>query len=309
MGNVFESSVMSGLDTIQYLPVSTRPLSTGSRVMLRDGRAFIPIARSGCGVGCKYCYISDPAGEAVPLTRIQMHRLLDDLSAYMGMPGEPRPIMAIGCDTEVGVSPQLTDNALVCLDFAARRGLPVQIATKFPLAPSLRAALEEWPANSAPPVVFTTLTTAALSARIEPNAPHPAERSANFGAHLPTWYSYALIKPFLSTSHEDKEHLLNLLALRRPDGVVVGVRYRRRNDMDNRGDPHPIASDWIATLPSPSARVFVRRLSALGLRVFMNTQCASSWHDPSLDSTIVRDNYPHLCVQCGRCDKEGPVAR
>jgi hypothetical protein len=309
MRSVFESGILPRADTIRYLPVSTGSLDTGIKVALRDSRAFVPIAQSGCGVACKYCYISKPASAVMPLSPVQMHALLDGLGSYIQRPGEPRPIMSIGCDTEVGVSPQLTDNVLICLDFAARHGLPVQIATKFPLAPALREALENWPADSAPAMVFTTITTVALSARIEPNAPHPVERSANFAAHLPTWQSYALIKPFLNTSYKDKEYLLNLLTLRRPDGVVVGVRYRKRREPESDGDPHPIAPDWIADLPSEPAKAFVRRLSALGLRVFMNTQCASSWHDPSLDSTVVRDNYPYLCVQCGRCPKEERVAR
>jgi hypothetical protein len=218
--------------------------------------------------------------------------------------------MAIGCDTEVGVSPQLTNNVLTCLEFAVGHGLPVQIATKFPLAPALRNALENWPADLAPPMVFTTITTMTISSQIEPNAPAPAARAANFARHLPSWQSYALIKPFLSTSANDKDLLVDLLAEQRGlDGVVVGVRYRRRSAHGSLGDPHPVAPDWIATLPSESARVFVRRLGDLGLRVFMNTQCASSWHDPSLDSTIVRVNYPHLCVQCGRCPEEERVAR
>jgi hypothetical protein len=309
MGTVFESSTLPRADATRHLPASTGALGTDIKVAFRDSRAFIPIARSGCGVACKYCYISAPASKAVPLSRRHMYKLLDELRSYIHQSHQPRPIMAIGCDTEVGVSPQLTDNALICLDFAARYSLPVQIATKFPLASALREALEGWPAVSAPPMVFTTITTLTLSRRIEPNAPDPAERSLNFMTHLPTWQSYALIKPFLSTTPEDKEFLLDLLASHRPDGVVVGVRYRRRHALDNHGDPHPIAPDWISALPSDSARVFLRRLGELGLRVFMNTQCASSWHDPTLDPTVVRDNYPYLCVQCGRCPEEERVAR
>jgi hypothetical protein len=305
MGKAFESSLLLGEDKTRYLPLSPEGHDSIIRAKFRDGRLFVPIARSGCGVACKYCYISSPAESVVPLSLEHLCELLDDLRGYLQRPDEPRPIMAIGCDTELGVSPQLTNNVLLCLDFAVRHGLPVQVATKFPLAPALKNALESWPAESAPPMVFTTITAVAMSKRIEPNAPHPFERATNFSEHLPTWQSYALIKPFLSTSPEDKQLLLNLLATHRPDGVVVGVRYRRRQAKGNLGDPHPVMPDWIATLPSESARVFIRQLSDLGLRVFMNTQCASAWHDPSLDSTIVRTNYPHLCVQCGRCPEEG----
>lgn len=306
---MFDLGSLTRADVIQHLPVSTGLPAAPTRVALRDNRVFIPLARSGCGVACKYCYIPAPAAKVVPLSRAHMSKLLDDLRNHLQGPEQSRPIMAIGCDTEVGISPELTANVLACLDFATRHDLPVQIATKFPLRPPLREALESWPTDSTAPMVFTTITTITLSKRIEPNAPSPIERAANFTAHLPAWQSYALVKPFLNTPPDDKERLLNLLAAHRPDGVVVGVRYRRRHTPADLGDPHPIAPDWISTLPSESARMFVRKLSDLGLRVFMNTQCASFWHDPSLDPTVVRNNYPHLCVRCGRCPEEGKVAR
>jgi ferredoxin len=310
MGSVFESDLLLSADPVRYLATPPESSDSGVKVVFRDGRAFIPIARSGCGVACKYCYIASPADNVVPLSPRQVQKLLESLRRCLLDPREPRPIMAIGCDTEVGVSPSLTNNVLACLDFAAQHTLPVQIATKFPLALELRDALENWPADLAPPMVFTTITTMTISKRLEPNAPDPATRAANFASHLPRWQSYALIKPFLNTSAEDRDFLVGLLGAQHGlDGVVVGVRYRRRSAAGNLGDPHPVARDWIATLPSEAAKVFVRRLGDLGLRVFMNTQCASSWHDPSLDSTIVRINYPHLCVQCGRCPEEERVCR
>ncbi len=303
-----EPGLLLRMDQLKHLPASATSIDPGVSVAFRDGRAFIPIARSGCGIGCKYCYISAPSAKVQPLLPEYMHILLGDVRDHIYKYYQPVPIIAIGCDTEVGVSPQLVNNALICLEFAARYHLPVQLATKFPLPTALRGALDNWPIPNAPPMVFTTITTVTISARIEPNAPSPAERSANFTAHLPTWQSYALIKPFLQTTGEDREALLELLAANRPDGVVVGVRYRRRRTTDH-GDPHPVTSDWIATLPSDSARLFILRLTEMGLRVFMNTQCASSWHNLSLDSTIVRNKYPHLCVQCGRCPEEARVAR
>lgn len=301
MADSLASGTLARSQTIQYLPLPTATANPGIKLTFRDSRVFVPIAQSGCGVACKYCYIPAPASGVVPLSPGLMCDLLEQLRTFLQRPDEPRPIMAIGCDTEVGVSTDLADNVLRCLDFAVTHDLPVQLATKFPLSQPLRETLGRWPADAAPPIVFTTITTAAMSQRLEPNAPTPAERSANFADHSPSWRSYALIKPFLPTSADDKDSLIDLLAMNRPDGVVVGVRYRRRHSLANRGDPHPIAPDWIANLPSESAKLFIARLSDLGLRVFMNTQCASSWHDPSLDSSIVRDKYPHLCVQCGRC--------
>ena len=272
------------------------------KVTIRYGRAFIPLASSGCGVGCKYCYITRPDGVVSALSVSRMRELLQIVEAYMDKrPKAPRPILAIGCDTEIGMSQAVLDNAMICLEFAAKYRLPVQISTKFPLAWSLRQKLDNWPLADSPPVVFTTITTVSLSARLEPNAPSPAERSTNFGQHSPSWLSYALIKPFFPTSRDDKLALLELLTQSRPDGIVVGVRYRHKEILNVVDDVHPIANDWVAVPPTASARQFVMQLTGVGFRVFMNTQCVSAWINASSHGIIVKKKYPHLCVNCGNC--------
>jgi DNA repair photolyase len=226
---------------------------------------------------------------------------LQTVRSYMDdRPLERRPVLAIGCDTEVAISSETVTNALMCLDFAREHNLPVQLATKFPLHGALRRTLDRWPYPESPPVIFTTITTIALSKRLEPNAPTPAERAANFRQHSPAWRSYALIKPFLAIPDRDRRDLVELLRTKRPDGVVVGIRYRRSSS-NISGDAHPVASDWIATLPSGSARRLATQLTVTGLRVFMNTQCVTAWHNRSSDGQVVKEKFPHLCVGCGRC--------
>jgi hypothetical protein len=276
--------------------------SWAGRVTFHDDRVFVPLAVSGCGVGCKYCYIDRPASDVDPLPAARMRTILKGVEDYLKeLPQGFRPIIAIGCDTEVGISPALAANALMYLDFAAEHRLPVQISTKFPLDQSLRQRLDEWMFADCHPVVFTTITSVSLSARIEPGAPTPATRATNFRQHSRSWSSYALIKPFLATSESDKEALLELLERNRPDGVVVGIRYRRKVAEDRPGDPHPVASGWIASPPSESAQRFAARLKEIGHRVFMNTQCVSAWHNSSSHGLVVKSDHPYLCVDCGAC--------
>jgi hypothetical protein len=271
-------------------------------VTLQDGRAFIPLASRGCGIGCKYCYIASPASAVEALPEARVRDLLQTLGDHIDrLPSASRPILAIGCDTEIAISRAVLANAMMCLDFATELHLPVQVATKFPLPDPLLHRFDHWPIDCPKPIVFTTITTMLLSSRLEPNAPTPEKRSANFRRHGIAWRSFALIKPFLETSHKDRETLLELLMRGRPDGIVVGVRYRRARASNAPGDVHPVAKKWIAVPPSVAALQFVTRLTELGFRVFMNTQCASAWHNASSDGLIVKQKYPHLCVNCGAC--------
>ena len=272
------------------------------------GRVFVPLAVSGCGVGCKYCYIGSPAGRARALPASRMAVLLRGLARSIDAGTiTTDTLVAIGCDTEVAISSAMTANALMCLDFADTYRLPVQLATKFPLPEPLRHRLDSWSPHNPHPVVFTTITTIASSARIEPNAPRPAERVVNFGPHGGHWLSYALVKPFLAQSESDICELLALLDGNRPDGVVVGIRYRRAAGTAVPGSPHPIAEDWMSVPLPQEARAFMARLLSMGFRLFMNTRCVSAWHNSGPQGVLVRRDHPHLCVNCGACDDKSAM--
>lgn len=273
-----------------------------------DGRIFLPLAAGGCGVGCRYCYIPSPNGPARAMSPSRLRAMLKSLTKSKAWRAGPTgPIISIGYDTELAMTDAVLANALTCLDFAREHGLPVQLATKFPLPAPLRERLESWPGSGPATAVFTSITTVALSSRLEPGAPDPAKRAANFHRIGDGWLSYALIKPFLAFSAEDQKCLVDLLTRHaRPDGVVVGIRYRRAAAPVTRPDDedvrrHPIMPNWTGVPLPGQARDLVARLTTLGLRVFLSTRCVSAHHNRSGHGMSVKQRSPELCVGCGAC--------
>jgi hypothetical protein len=94
---------------------------------------------------------------------------------------------------------------------------------------------------------------------------------------------------------------MDLLCEQRPDGAVVGVRYRRRTVATESGREHPFAKGWIGQAPSVDVLEFVDRLRSLNFPVFMNTRCVTAWHNSSAHGQSVKRNSPYLCVGCGAC--------
>ncbi|HEY8473263.1 MAG TPA: hypothetical protein VIL37_11605 [Natronosporangium sp.] len=105
------------------------------KVTIEDDRIFVPLVERGCGVGCRYCYISAPQAEIQAISPIRLRELLDSLtSSGVWRTGPEGPLIAIGHDTEFAGSAATIANALACLDFARHHRLPLQLATKFPLS-------------------------------------------------------------------------------------------------------------------------------------------------------------------------------
>jgi hypothetical protein len=273
--------------------------------VIENGRIFLDLASQGCGVGCRYCYIAEPAAGVRPLPVAQIRATLVQLMEVLGSarPESP-PLLTIGADTEVSAHPDIVRNAEECLAFGAEHQLPAQLATKFPLPPSLLSCLNSWPAQAPTPVVFTTITTVTRFRELEPGAPPPIVRADNFSLPRQRWLSYALVKPFHSASARDSDELLDLFLRKRPDGVVVGAHYQHepagaRQNGDRYG--HPFATGWSSYGLTEQGRAFANKLHESGLRRFLNTRCVTAWHNASNHGRLIKEQFSPLCVSCGAC--------
>ncbi|MGH8424975.1 MAG: hypothetical protein ACRER3_21860 [Pseudomonas fluorescens] len=276
------------------------------KIRIENNRVFVDLVAKGCGVGCKYCYISAPSATVEPLTATELKVVLRRVEQIVhDSRNDSKPLLAIGCDTEIDASRVVQERANECLQFAQKHRLPLQIATKFPLSQQLLARLNCWPAQCPMPTVFTTITTVSLFRQLEPGAPPPAERARNFTTGRQRWLSYALVKPFLPASAKDSRGLLDLFLRSRPDGVVVGVHYRRGDhfvDKSKKSFEHPYNRDWHSSGLSQQAREFVSLLQMHDIRTFATTRCVTAWHNKTNHGQSVKRHSPELCVNCGACE-------
>jgi DNA repair photolyase len=268
-------------------------------------RIFIELAEEGCGIGCRYCYISGPSTPVQPLPMTVIAKNLEDIpERFRYSQGKNGPLLSVGCDTEIGANPAVSGNADLCLAFAAEQRLPLQLATKFPLDDSLVKRLDQWPDDAPTPIVFTTITTITRHREMEPKAPPPLERAHNFKIPRKKWLSYALVKPFGPASISDTGPLLELFTTTQPDGVVVGTQYNRgtaKLSERNEYKEHPYIRNWYSKDPMEEALEFAEKIRENGFEVFLSTRCATAHHNKSDHGLIIHNQYPMLCVKCGSC--------
>jgi len=284
---------------------SNLPYTESERIKVvvwgQSRRVFPRFVHHGCGIGCSYCYIDGPADPPVYLNDEEVETWLRQI------PEGPSVTVSLASDTEPFLTARSIDIAERYLRACQQRMVNVQISTKCQLPKSTLALLDQWQSPQRP-VVFTTITSVELAARLEPGAVSPALRAVNFQGHSDSWRSVALVKPLLHLSITDRHEVAALLADASPDAVVLGVRYWRAHGAELADESllrHPCDPRWVGVTPSDRDLELVGALSVPGRPIFMNTECVVDYFNHNGSGRQIFERYNQLCTHCGVCEGGG----
>ncbi len=238
-----------------------------------DTRVFVPLSSNeGCTIGCKYCYIAALGEQPTPFAPAQFSEML------YGITEDPRythgdTLISFGC-VDDPFHPGLTDNLIQGLAHFAKFDSPhsplLQLASKLTVPEEIKEFAADWPKNKYPPVTSVSLTTIANAATIEPNAPNPEQRAANFHTlRVLGWCSIAMMKPFSPGMPRETDNFADLYSRHQPDAIVVGSRYTRERPGNSQPQRphHPTAPNWVEIDNVAQMNKFTKDLqSALGAR-------------------------------------------
>lgn len=268
-------------------------------ITIGPGRAFLPISTSGCGSGCKYCFISDPDGQPNYVAPAEIDASLSELlSSPDFSPGVNGTLLSLAPETE----PMRGERSIALLNqYLAELlplGNPIQIATKE------RVPTDWWEhvLDCAQLVLFTSFSTLLRAERIEPRAAAPNTRLLNFD--LPTTgkaRQVALIKPFLRQTARELEEFATAFMQHMPDAQCVGIQYVANKSDRSERLHHPLFEGWTSPPPSSLLHEFAGALrERLNIPTFHNSTCVSAYF---LDRLPPRPIWriPGLCVRCRDC--------
>lgn len=260
---------------------------------------MVPLAASGCGFGCTYCYVPDRLRTAEPLPRAELLRDLQSLTSDSRF--GPETVISLGCDSEPVLESTLP-NLLFVLDYFTKYGNPIQIAMKSEVPRAVTERLED-PAFRFPPVLFTSMTSLSKWRQLEPGAPPVSERMRNLGVERRRWKSCVLIKPVMAQTLKEAGTIKEFLLGSGADAVVAGVKYRpNQPDVTFGSSEHALADGWWSEPSSRDHQEFVSDLAkALSIPVFMSSLCASAYFGVAPLALEVARDPRGLCVGCGVC--------
>jgi ferredoxin len=266
-------------------------------------RAFLDIAASGCGTGCRYCYIAAPRAAQ----RLQSSAVMDQaLEQLVGdsrfRPGVGGSLITLSPNTEpfkTTDSEALTNRILTAL---LPLGNSIQLATKERIPESTLAIADHHAHSKRQLVIFLSMTSLRLAAHLEPEAAPVAERVQNVSrVRQRRCTACVYIKPFLPVARAEVGQFVELLLPHSPELVCVGVLYRHAWTGD-RHLSHPMRADFYATAVSSAQQEFCATLERqLGAHVFLTSTCVSSYLVDKEPPVPVWRDYPQLCVRCRAC--------
>lgn len=191
-------------------------------LILEKGRIFIDIAYTGCGSGCKYCYVPSSSEKQEVAPYSDFEKIVKILNEY----GEKDKYVISFCpNTEPFKSKESIARVLWVLQELHRDRFYFQISTKEYISDSLLEKLNILAKES---TIFINVSIPFLETqRIEPGAATRDQRVSNIVrirnySHL---RSGLYIKPCTSNAVDNAERYISIINKVQPDYVCVGVSF------------------------------------------------------------------------------------
>jgi len=273
---------------------------------LRGDRAFVNITTRGCGSGCSYCYIDGPKLRQSFVAETEIKRTAKALLAHEDfIPGRMGTIVSLCPDSDPFKTPESVRLFEMLLCEVIPLGNPIQIPTK-EVYPASSLALIARLAHRNQVVAFTSFSTLARAATVEPGAASIADRFDNFRRCRDHGvFSGLYLKPFLPSTVRDLEEFILRTNETRPDSLCVGILYSTTDKGDQSEYNHPVHAELSAKPIDDAFKHFVERFKiATGVPMFHSSVCVSAYALNRFPTPHIWRSYPSLCVGCRDCEAD-----
>lgn len=191
-------------------------------LIAEKGRTFVDIAYSGCGSGCKYCYVPSASEKQALASFEDLMQIADCLNHSTWKDGH---IVSFCPNTEPFKSTESTERALFLLQRLQDKRFYIQISTKEYIDDVLMRELDALAKKNA---IFVNVSTPVLSSReMEPRAADIEHRISNIERiRLYPYLRCGLyIKPCFRSAVDDVEQYAAVINRTKPDYVCIGPTF------------------------------------------------------------------------------------
>lgn len=191
-------------------------------LIIEKDRTFVDVAYSGCGSGCKYCYVPSASEKQVLVSPEDLRQMVDYLNNLDWKGGH---IISFCPNTEPFKSIESTKRVLSILQRLHENCFYVQISTKEYIDDALMHELNSLAKKNA---IFMNVSMPILSSQeIEPGAANIEKRISNIERIRPYPYLKCglYIKPCFRNTVDNVEQYAAIIRRAKPDYVCIGSSF------------------------------------------------------------------------------------
>jgi len=282
-----------------------------NNITVSEGRFFIDVAEHGCGNGCKYCYISDPAGPQVVIGYEKFIKSLNYILKHPDFkPGRNGSIITLSPNTEPLKSIESKRLVKEVFRYFLKNGNHIQIATKEIVDEDILNYIRNARLYTEQVIVYITITTITNQMIIEPYTSSIDRRLGNFlllkkHAVLSCLY----IKPIIQATIDDIDKFGEVVTKYCPDLICVGFMTQKETTDDKgfdvlyRNDKH--FYNLLTLGANKDIKNFSNYLASKSTGLVFNTSvCIWAFLNNSFPVPYIWRQFPELCMECRSCEQD-----
>jgi DNA repair photolyase len=268
-------------------------------------RVFIDTAISGCGNGCKYCYVASSLDRQSLYERVLFLQHTDQLHKSPSFKlGRTGTLISLCPHTEPFKSSESTKLVEAVLKTFLPLANPIQISTKEQIPRHIVKLIKANQQYAGQVVMFVSLTTLTEAKIIEPRAAPPEKRLENIAtckSHNVICCLY--IKPLLKQTLRELPLFIDLVRSHEPSAVCVGIRYHKEKTLSPYSHPADPAMSSLG--PNRDTFRFASEIrSNCKTLTFHSSSCVSAYFRNWFTGSLIWRRHPELCVQCRDCNTD-----
>lgn len=200
-------------------------------VQVVNKRIFVDIAYSGCGSGCKYCYVDTYNKKQLLISE----EIISDITDWIIDNHTNNSFISLCPNTEPFKSQESTALVILLLKKLARFGIPFQISTKENVKPSILKDINDMCVIKNQVFFNISMPLISKAQVYEPYAGSIKVRKSmiNNIHNFENLTSCIYIKPFLKETTLDKSEFISIINESRPDYVTIGIEFNEANKLDH----------------------------------------------------------------------------
>jgi hypothetical protein len=268
-------------------------------IIRSDGRIYLNLTKSGCGIGCNYCFVKKHNEHPIFFNYDVIEKDLNNCLNLNFISGKNGNVFVLSPESEPFVNAMSTCYIDRLLRILLPLGNPIQISTKSKIPDSIINTILACRCYLNQIVFYISIPLISKSQLIEFHSDDVTIRFENM-KQLKKFniLSCLYIKPFLNHTFKDISLFIKNALIYSPEYICIGANYEKRI----KKYTHPLHANYYSSGITNKMKQFSKEIFFnTGIKSFFNASCVIAHANETIPTSKIWSVFSHLCIDCMDC--------